>query len=309
MLILLKSDYAFLFAVTGVGTVLFSLNLVLLNILNGLRQIKRFVLINLIGNIFSLFITLLLFYFYELEGVLLGFCINQSIAILPTLFFVHKDWWMKLNFLAKIRWAISQKLFRFSVMALASALTVPITFFLIRTLINNELGVEKAGLWESLVRLSSVFLMILGASYSTYLLPTFSSLNKNDLQKELVKVYKIVVPVSIIGIASIFLMRTIIIKILYSDEFLPIKDLLFYQLLGDGIKAISLVTGYLIIAKSMTKAYVINEMIQITVYLLIAYFLLKEHGLKGVAIAHLVTALSCFIFQLILFRKVLWHRN
>jgi PST family polysaccharide transporter len=307
--ILLQTDYAFLIAVSGIATIFFSLNLIILNILNGLREIKRFVVISLVGNVFSLLITLLLLYFYELDGVLLGFCINQSIVIIPTLLFVYKDWWLKISFFDRLRWAVSQKLFRFSIMALASALTVPLTFFLLRRLIGDRLGVDPAGMWEALVRISSVFIMILGASYSTYLLPTFSSLSKDELRQELIKVYKIVIPISIIGVIVIYILRALIIQLLYSDEFLPIKDLFLYQLLGDGIRAISLITGYLIVAKSMTKIYIINEIIQMFVYLFLAHILIDKYQLIGITIAHLITALSCLIFQMIVFRKYLWLRN
>ncbi|MFT4804507.1 MAG: O-antigen/teichoic acid export membrane protein [Psychroserpens sp.] len=307
--VLLESNYAYLFAVTGISTVFFSLNLIFLNILNGLREIKRFVLISLVGNIFSLLVTLLLLYFYELDGVLLGFCINQAVVIIPTLLFVYKDWWLQISLVQRIQWAFSQKLFRFSLMAFASALTVPMTYFLLRKLIGDRLGIDQAGMWEALVRLSSVFLMVLAASYSTYLLPTFSSLPKNELRKELFKVYKIVIPISFIGVLTLYFLRVFIIKILYSDEFLPIQDLFLYQILGDGIKAITLVTGYLIIAKGMTKAYVFNEVLQMVVYMSVSYLLLDQFKLLGVTIAHLTTALSCLVFQLILFRKVLWPKN
>ena len=183
------------------------------------------------------------------------------------------------------------------------------TYFLLRKLIGDRLGIDQAGMWEALVRLSSVFLMVLAASYSTYLLPTFSSLSKNELRKELFKVYKIVIPISFIGVLALYFLRVFIIKILYSDEFLPIQDLFLYQILGDGIKAITLVTGYLIIAKGMTKAYVFNEVLQMAVYMSVSYLLLDQFKLLGVTIAHLTTALSCLVFQLILFRKVLWPKN
>lgn len=307
--VLLRNDYSFIFTVTGVSIIFFSLNLVALSILNGLREIKRFVIINLVGNVFSLMFTLLLLYFYELEGVLLGFCINQSIVIIPTAFYIYKDWWLKIPLIQRMQWAVSQKLFRFSIMALASALTVPVTFFLLRKFIGDRLGIDAAGLWEALVRLSSVFVMVLGASYSTYLLPTFSSLSKDQLRKELIKVYKIVIPVSLLGALVLYVFRVFVIKILYSDEFLPIQDLFLFQILGDGIRAISLVTGYLIMAKSMTRAYVINEFIQMIVYLSVAYLLIDTYKLQGIPIAHFLTALSCFIYQLIIFRKILWPKN
>lgn len=307
--ILLKSNYAFLFTVSGIATVLFSLNLILLSIVNGLRELKKFVVISLVGNVFSLLVTLLLLYFYDLNGVLLGFCINQSIIIIPTILFLYKDWWFRISFVERIRWTVSQRLFRFSVMALASALTVPLTFFLLRRLIGDSIGVEEAGLWEALVRLSSLFVTILGASYSTYLLPTFSTLSKAELRNELFKIYQIVFPVSIIGVLVMYFLRVFIIKTLYSDEFLPLQDIFLFQMLGDGIRAVTLITGYLIIAKGMTKAYIINEIIQMGVYLIIAYLLLDNFQLKGVTIAHFTTTLSCLTFHLIIFRNILWPKN
>ena len=84
-----------------------------------------------------------------------------------------------------------KKLFSYSVMALVSASTVPVAYIIIRTLVITEIGEVQAGHWEALIRVSSVLVMVMATSYSTYLLPTLSSIKKEDLRKELYKIYKI----------------------------------------------------------------------------------------------------------------------
>ncbi|ARN78513.1 hypothetical protein BST97_11235 [Nonlabens spongiae] len=307
--VMMSREFNYLFLVIGCTSVFFSINLIFLSILNGLKELKRFIIINIAGNLFGLAITLILLYFFDLEGILLGFCINQSIVIVPTIFYVYRDWWIRASLKFNFQWSLQKDLFRYSIMAITSAITVPLTFFLIRRLISLELGSEAAGMWEALVRISAAFLMVLAASYSTYLLPTFSALKGKKLKHELMNIYKIVIPVSMVGASMLYIFRDFVIIILYSEDFLPISNVFIFQMLGDAIKAISLITGYLILSRGMVKAFIANEILQMVIYLGLTYTLINNFKIEGATIAYFVTALSCFIYQLVLFRKVLWQQN
>lgn len=304
--IFIKEDYHFLFIVIGLTSILFSLNLIFLNILNGLRELKRFIVINIIGNLFALCVTLMLFYLYDLQGILLGFCIQQSIVIIPTIILVRNDWWLRISFVQSMDKKVVKNLFKFSSMAIVSALTIPLSLFLIRHHISDVLSEDHAGMWEALVRISSVFIIVIGASFSTYLLPTFSALKGIELRYELLKTYKIVIPACIAIATVLFLVRILIIKLLYSDAFLQIEHLFIYQVIGDTVKAISLVTGYLIVSRGMAKAYIINELLFLISYTGLSYFLVQHYGIKGATLSYIVATSLCLLFHIILFRKTLW---
>ena len=167
----------------------------------------------------------------------------------------------------------------------------------------------QAGYWEAVIRVSSVIVMFMATSYSTYLLPTITTLKNDALKIELNRTYKIVIPIAIIFPLVIFILKDYVILFLYSEEFIKAVSLFKYQLIGDGIRIITYVTGFLMLAKSHIKIYVINELIQFILYVGLSTILIKSLRLEGVTIAYMFSALGCFIFQLVVYRKILWKNH
>ena len=60
---------------------------------------------------------------------------------------------------------------------------------------------------------------------------------------------------------GIYVLRDIAILILFTEEFMPMSDLFFYQLIGDIFKIASWLLGYLMIAKAMTRIFIITEIV------------------------------------------------
>ena len=68
-LILKNSIYKNAIRVLGVTIIFYSLNNLLISILNGKSQIRRYTIVNTFGSIIGLIFTVLLVYFYKTEGV------------------------------------------------------------------------------------------------------------------------------------------------------------------------------------------------------------------------------------------------
>jgi PST family polysaccharide transporter len=87
----LKSvDYTYVFIIFGFTIVLFVINNLLLSILNGLKEIKTWAIINIIQSIYSLIFTTLLIVFLGLDGALIALVTNQSVIFLIVLWMLRK---------------------------------------------------------------------------------------------------------------------------------------------------------------------------------------------------------------------------
>jgi len=71
-----------------------------------------------------------------------------------------------------------------------------------------------------------------------------------ELKKEIFYGYRIILPIVVFMALGIYFLRDFAILILFSDEFIPMSDLFFYQLIGDVFKIASWLLGYLMIAKA-----------------------------------------------------------
>lgn len=303
--ILHSDSLGYLFILFGISILLFALNTMILAILNGRKEIPKFTLVNIISSVASLIITVCLVYFYRLPGALLSMVLVQIVVFfIAALIIVRCDWFSIKDFRGKWDKAMLTRLLKYSAMGLTSAIVGPLSLLLIRNFITKEISVESAGYWEGINRLSSVYLLIFTTSLSVYFMPKLAeTVEKAELRRELSAGYRLMIPVLIIFATVIYFSRFLIIKVLFSGDFSPMEPLFLFQLLGDILKISSFLLAYIMLAKAMTKIFILTELIFSTSYVLLTIWLLPRYGLIGVTYAYFINyclyLLTCFF----LFRK------
>ena len=298
-------EYQTVFIWFAVFLVFFNFNTLFLAILNGKKEILKLVLANIAGSLFALIITSVLAIKLHLYGALVALSIYQSIAFIVTLFLCYRaDWFKFSSLLGKIDLEITKKFSSFILMALVSAICVPLSQMLIRAYLTQEFSLAYAGYWEAMIRLSSVYLMLVTTTLGVYYLPRLSELNKIDeIKKEVYLGYKFLFPLTVVGGIIVFVLRDWIINLLFTPAFAPMQDLFFWQMMGDALKIGSWILAYLMLSKAMTKLYVSTEIIFTLSLIALTYVCTQFFGFKGVSIAHLINygiywiVISLFIFK------------
>ncbi|WP_432499441.1 O-antigen translocase [Providencia hangzhouensis] len=295
-------QYQFIFIIFGFTIILFVLNGLFLSIINGLKEIRSYIKINIIQSIYSLIFTSLLIYFLGLKGALIALATNQSIIFFITLFMLRKHeviTWKK--FTSSFDKKISKNLFSYSAMAITSAIMVPTSQFIIRDYIGTTQGLDQAGYWQGVWYISTTYLMIVTTALSTYYLPRLSEItSKQELKKEVLQGYKILLPIVIACGLVIYLLRDFIIYLLFSDRFSPMKPLFTWQIIGDVFKIASWLLAYVMLAKAMTKTFIISEVIFSISFILLSYLFisLMNFGTIGATYAYCLNYLLYFIVMI-----------
>lgn len=298
-------EYQSVFVWFALFLVFFNFNTLFLAILNGKKEILRLVIANIAGSVFSLIITGILAIKFQLYGALLALSIYQSVAFLVTLFLCYKANWFKFSYLfGKIDKVIAKKFAAFALMALVSAICVPLSQMVIRSYLSQEFGLNYAGYWEAMIRLSGAYLMLVTTTLGVYYLPRLSELTHLDeIKKEVYLGYKFIFPLAVVGGLCVYVFRDWIITLLFSHAFMPMRDLFLWQMIGDSLKIGSWILAYLMLSKAMTKLFVITEIIFSTSLILLTYILTQVFGFEGVSIAYLINyatywlVLSLFVFK------------
>ncbi|WP_316737874.1 O-antigen translocase [Pedobacter aquatilis] len=322
LILLLSSEYisSWIFGITkyspivkvlGITILFYSLNSLLISILNGRGELRTFTVVNTIGSIIGLIFTVCLVYFFKLNGALYALVLAQSVVFFITTFLVIRRPWFEWGYFSeKIDWKILKNLSKFSLMAIVSAITVPVSQIILRNLIINNLGVDSAGYWQGILKISDGYLLIITTSLSTYYLPKLSALKSEiDIRKEIFYTLKIVTPAVLVGCVAIYISRSLIIKTLYTAEFQEMESLFLWQLVGDFFKMIAWVIGYIMIAKAMTKMYVITDIIFNFLYVVSGFLFIHRFGLIGSTFAFTFTYLIYLITMVILFKRILFSKK
>lgn len=299
------AQYQSVFAWFAAFLVLFNLNALFLAILNGKKEILKLVTANIAGSVLSLLVTSVLAVQYHLYGALVALSIYQSIAFFVTLFLCYKANWFKISYLfGRIEPKIAKNFAAFALMALVSAICVPLSQMVIRSYLSQEFGLNYAGYWEAMIRLSAAYLMLVTTTLGVYYLPRLSELSEiKEIKAEVYTGYKFIFPLAALGGLTVYILRDWIIAILFTKTFLPMRDLFLWQMIGDSLKIGSWILAYLMLSKAMTKLFITTEVIFAITSILLTYICTQVFGFEGVSIAHLINygaywaVMAHFIFK------------
>jgi len=87
------------------------------------------------------------------------------------------------------------------------------------------------------------------------------------------------------------------------------NSLFAFQLLGDLLKMSGWLLGSILIAKAMTKTYIIMELVNFVNISVLSYFFVKYYGAWGATVAYSITHLIYLVCLAIIFRDLLFNRK
>lgn len=300
-------NYALVLKITGFALPWYAISMFLISVINGLGKFRNVIKINIYGNIIGLIVTVLMIWQFNVVGALLSIVIAPALLFFVSFYYINRE----IDFITSISWklfdlAIVKKLSSYSLMGLVSAVFGPLVFLAIRKHLIVISGIESAGFWEAMSRISTYYLMFISTILSVYYLPKLSAARDNNQSRKIFYNYfKAIMPLFIVGLVVIYFLRSIIIQILFNQEFAPVSDLFFWQLLGDIFKAASMILGFQFFAARMTTAFIVTELLSLFILYTSSIFLIDKVGVEGVVMAH---ALTYFLYLIVLigyFRKKL----
>lgn len=302
-----EEQYSYVFIIFGFSIVFYVLNNLLLAILNGLKEISTYISVNIIQSICTLILTTLLIFLWDIDGVLIALVTNQSAVFLLLIWRLRNHAEIKFkSFLSSFSKIEAKKLSSFSAMAIVSASMIPISHLVIRNYIGETLGWDAAGYWQAIWYISTMYLMVITTALSTYYLPRLAELtNCNELKNELLYGYKILVPVAILFALIIYALKDMIILILFSENFIGMRSLFFWQLIGDVLKVSAWLLSYLLLAKAVTKVFIFLEVVFTLLLMLLSYLFINAYGLEGVTMAYALNYILYFFVLYYLVSKLL----
>ncbi|GAA4268118.1 O-antigen translocase [Hyunsoonleella aestuarii] len=301
-------NYAYVIRIFAIVLPFYALNMFSFSIMNGFSKYKILIVINIIGQILGLSITLLLIYQKKIEGALISVVIAESLIFLITLVgIINRRSLIGYIQLKQVSINVFKKLSSYSIMALFSAVILPIVAIAIRSYIIEHVSYKDAGFWEAMTRISKYYLMLVNTLMALYILPRFSEINNSrEFRKEVFSFYKTIIPIFALGLLLIYLFKSLIVTLVFSTEFEPVEDLFLWQLLGDFFKVMSIVIAYQFLAKKMFWHYIITEAFLVIITYTTSIYFIKIYGVEGAVIGHLVSYIMYYGVILLIFGSSLF---
>lgn len=271
---------------------------------NGYKNTKVFATVQVVGNIASMIVIWLLISTFGLMGAAFSVAMSYALMVVPAFFFFYRSrFWGRVRLVAKVQGPHFKRLFGFTLMLLVSASTFPVTEIFIRGMIIENSGFIDAGLWQALIKLSSVYIGFFGLFLAYYFIPTISPLrNVAEIRNITCKYFFIVASVFSVGSLLLVVTSNIVLPLLLSDEFVVLAPLLKYQLIGDFFKILAFVIGFVFVAKAKVKVYILAELFQNGLFAVLAFiFYADSYDLVSIMNAYMVAYVVYFLVSLLVF--------
>lgn len=279
---------------TAIGTMIMS-------IINGKGHYKIYILYGFVSTLLASIIMLIMLITLGIKGALLSTSLQYGlIGIILIAANYRKDWFKIRFFFQRFRKKEAKDISSFILMALTSAISLPLTLIAIRGMLISYANIDVAGQWQAVWKISEAYIGVITVALSTYFLPKLSSLNNNvdAIKKEINMVLKYIIPFVFIIAILIFIMRDVIIAILFTKEFYIARDLFAVQLIGDIIKIISWVFAFTMLSTKATRWYIGTEILFCISWVMISYAVIGQYGAQGINVAY---AFSYFIYFIIIY--------
>lgn len=302
-----SDQYAWVFKVLAFSLPWYAGSLIFIAILNGFGDYKKVIRLNISGNIIGVILSVFLMWKFQTDGALLGLILFQAVYFLFTFYTI----WQRFNGFPFLSFkyfdtTILKGLLSYSFMSLFSAILLPIVIISINNKLIDNFSFETAGQWSAMNRLSGFYMMFANTMLTVYFLPKLSVANGiNETKQVFSSYYKSILPLFAIGLSGLYFLREFVVLFIFKEEFLPMTELFFWQLLGDFFKVGSLILGYQFFAKKLTKAFIITEVISSVILLSSSIFFMAEYGAKGAVMGHAFTYFIYWIVLAVYFRKEL----
>lgn len=284
------------------------INLLGLSILLAKEKLKPFIILQVLGNLLSLGITWILIEMASFQEALLGWASGPAITLVFTYIYLlrkEKLSVLKLFIIPSISYI--KKLSDFILMALSIVLFSKAVDFFIRQYAISNFDTIETGHWQSVVRVSELYLMAFVAVLSMVYYPRVSTIiNKQEQLKSFVKsFFWKATGLSIPFLLFINLFRREFLILFFNKGFTDAAWLFPYQLIGDFFKISSWILAFLILAESRTKLFVTSQFVFAIILVLSTYYLIQIFGIEGFPMAYAFKQALYLIFVMYIYRKMI----
>lgn len=197
-------------------------------------------------------------------GAAIALVINSSFPGLVAVAIKRRALWhLAFRFRERVQGGDVVLLLKYASVALIGATSLSFAQIAGRNLVGQSLGWDVVGLWQTVVRISDVYMQLISVLLMAYILPRLSRhSNFVNMHPTFLRLCGSICGVFIFGATFIYVFREAIIPFLFSRAFLPASALLLPQMLGDFFRIIAVCLSVALMARGVTKMSMFYEGVQ-----------------------------------------------
>ena len=260
-------------------------------VLQGMRKLKSLAKSTAIGSTVGLVVSIPLYYWLGVKGIVPTLILNSLTMLLLSWFFSKNVELERVRVTNYETIQYGKSMMKMGLAMSVSAILATLTSYLLRGFIRYEGDTEQVGLFTAgFIIVNSYVGMVFNAMATDYY-PRLSAVNQNNEQCRKIINQQGEIAILIIApiLVSCLILMPFIVKVIYSENFLPATDYILWSVLGMMFKTFSWVIAFCFLAKAESKLYIINETITNIYSLIFSIVGYHFYGLAGTGVAFFLT--------------------
>ncbi len=234
-----------------------------LSILKAMRRLKCVAVVSVVSVLFTLVSVLPFFYLWHSDGVIPALVVNSIVLMFVHLHFSLKLFPWRVNMFSRAMWRQGLSMIRIGVPYVVAGVFNAFTALAIPAVIlyfgdMSDVGLYKVGYGLMVVYAGMVFVAV-----ETDYFPRLSAVHNNPGRMNYAINQQIDICVLFMAplLLFIILAMPLIIRVLYSAEFLPVADMAICSAFYMFFRAVMLPIGYTSLAKGDTVTFLIMDVV------------------------------------------------
>jgi O-antigen/teichoic acid export membrane protein len=298
-------NYTIAFIWLSISLLLNQLSSGQLVILQGLRKLHYLAKANLLGSVSGLLFTLPLYYIWGIDGIVPAIMGTAIFSLILSWYYSRKVSINKVKITTTQTLAEGKNMLQIGLMISLSGFFSVAAAHIVRIFISRIGGVDQVGFYNAGFAILYTYVGLIFSAMATDYYPRLSAVADDNIichktinqQSEIAIL--ILAPIIIVFLVFI----NWVIVLLYSKQFLSVRDMMYWASLGMFFKASSWAIAFLFLAKGDSKIYFWTELSSNTVKLIFNILGFYLGGLSGLGISFLISYFL-YLVQVFLVSKI-----
>lgn len=277
-------------------------------ILQGLRKIRYLANANLTGAFLGLFVSIPMYYFWGVEGIVPAIVAMSFANMLRTWYFARKIKLEKVEVTRKTTLVEGKQMLIMGFLLSMSGLMTTGAAYILRIFISNTGGIDQVGLYSAGFAIINTYVGMVFTAMGTDYYPRLSAVAGDNTKAT--QTINQQAEITLLILAPILVVFMVFINwaviLLYSTQFTGVNGMIQWAALGMYFKAASWSIAFILLAKGASNLFFWNELIT-NIYLLGFNILgYKYGGLDGLGISFLA-AYFVYLVQVFFLSRIKYN--
>lgn len=277
-----------------------------LAMMQGMRRLTDLAKASLYGTVLGLLSSLPLFYWLGIAGIVPAMIITAFSTLFFSWYFAKKIIITQETITFNESYHLGTQMAKLGFFLMLSSFLSLLFSYAINTYISRTGGLVDVGLYRAGFLIATYYVGVVFSAMGADYLPRLSVASKDNVKTKEIANQQGEIAILIIAplVVSLITLVPLIIKILYSRDFLKITDFITWAVISMLFRAGAWCMSYIMLARGRALLFFITEVSTGLFFLICNIFGYKYFGLPGLGMAYLLCYIVYFIMHYLIDKKL-----